>query len=82
MFMRLLSKLLIFIICLVSYEVTSQIPLPEHPRPDFKRPMWENLNGVWNFKFDQENHGLDKKWYLSENIKFEKKNHCPFSLGV
>ena len=25
--------------------VTAQIPLPEHPRPDFKRPQWINLNG-------------------------------------
>ena len=28
--------------------VTAQIPLPEHPRPDFKRPQWINLNGVGN----------------------------------
>jgi hypothetical protein len=74
-------KLLIFTLCLVSLEGTSQIPLPEHPRPDFKRPMWKNLNGVWDFKFDKENHGLDKKWYLSENTKFDKKIIVPFPWG-
>ena len=79
--MRQFLKLLIFTLCLVSLEGTSQIPLPEHPRPDFKRPMWENLNGVWDFKFDKENNGLDKKWYLSENTKFDKKIIVPFPWG-
>lgn len=27
----------------------SEIPRPEHPRPDFKRELWMNLNGVWEF---------------------------------
>jgi len=30
------------------------IPLPEHPRPDFERPAWVNLNGTWQFRFDAE----------------------------
>jgi len=28
------------------------IPLPEHPRPDFERADFINLNGYWNFTFD------------------------------
>ena len=28
------------------------IPRPEHPRPDFYRPQWLNLNGTWKFEFD------------------------------
>jgi len=28
------------------------IPLPEHPRPDFRREQWLNLNGRWQFAFD------------------------------
>ena len=40
--------------------VTGQIPLPEHPRPDFKRPQWINLNGAWEFKFDSNNNGFIK----------------------
>lgn len=31
-----------------------ECPLPEHPRPDFKRPDWVNLNGPWDFRFDHE----------------------------
>jgi len=27
-------------------------PLPEHPRPDFQRAEWLNLNGRWQFGFD------------------------------
>ncbi len=27
------------------------IPLPEHPRPDWERPAWINLNGSWDFGF-------------------------------
>src|SRR6266704_7109331 len=30
------------------------IPLPEHPRPDFQRAQWLNLNGRWQFWFDQQ----------------------------
>ena len=46
-----------FLIFLQTFIVKSQIPLPEHPRPDFQRQMWENLNGQWDFKFDQNNIG-------------------------
>ena len=28
-----------------------QLPRPEHPRPDFYRPAWLNLNGPWEFEF-------------------------------
>ena len=28
------------------------IPRSEHPRPDFYRPDWMNLNGTWQFEFD------------------------------
>jgi beta-galactosidase/beta-glucuronidase len=27
--------------------------LPEHPRPDFERREWLNLNGRWDFAFDK-----------------------------
>jgi galactose mutarotase-like enzyme len=30
------------------------IPLPEHPRPDFQRAQWLNLNGTWQFWFDHQ----------------------------
>lgn len=30
------------------------VPLPEHPRPDFERTEWMNLNGEWEFRFEGE----------------------------
>ena len=29
------------------------IPLTEHPRPDWERPAWVNLNGQWDFGFEK-----------------------------
>ena len=34
-------------------RVAESIPLPEHPRPDFERAQWVNLNGHWAFTFDE-----------------------------
>lgn len=30
-------------------EVTAAAPLPEHPRPQFMRERWVNLNGLWEY---------------------------------
>ena len=38
------------------------IPLPEHPRPDFQRSAWLNLNGRWQFAFDPDNSGERAGW--------------------
>ena len=37
------------------------IPLPEHPRPDFQRAQWLNLNGRWQFWFDQQDLGPGRR---------------------
>ena len=39
------------------------IPLPEHPRPDFERAQWQNLNGPWQFEFDGQDVGESQRWY-------------------
>ncbi|MCL2130229.1 MAG: beta galactosidase jelly roll domain-containing protein [Treponema sp.] len=38
-----------------------------YPRPQFVRndQSWENLNGLWDFAFDDKNEGIEKKWYNS-----------------
>ncbi len=49
-----------FACILLFFSVTAfaqKIPLPEHPRPDFERPNWINLNGSWDFEFDSLNTG-------------------------
>jgi len=38
------------------------IPRSEHPRPDFRRETWVNLNGRWQFRFDPEDRGLTADW--------------------
>ena len=43
------------------------IPLPEHPRPDWERSQWVNLNGQWDFGF--------------ENGAYDRKITVPFGWG-
>lgn len=35
----------------------------EHPKPQFQRDSWQNLNGLWQFEMDHENNGVDRKLY-------------------
>jgi hypothetical protein len=41
------------------------IPLPEHPRPDFQRAEWLNLNGTWAFRLDPRDSGVGAGWSRS-----------------
>jgi beta-galactosidase/beta-glucuronidase len=54
------------------------IPRPEYPRPQFVRPRWLNLNGEWDFEFDDEVLGLQKKLFLPE-ATYSRKILVPFS---
>ena len=38
-----------------------QIPREEHPRPQFFREKWINLNGIWQFEIDNKKKGKAKK---------------------
>lgn len=44
------------------------IPRPEYPRPDFKRKSFQNLNGEWEFAFDDKNLGIKEKWYSTGSL--------------
>ncbi|WP_230399058.1 glycoside hydrolase family 2 protein [Novisyntrophococcus fermenticellae] len=37
----------------------------DYPRPQFVRSHWENLNGVWDFAFDEKNCGERSEWFQS-----------------
>jgi beta-galactosidase/beta-glucuronidase len=39
------------------------IPRPEYPRPQFARDEWLNLNGEWEFAFDDDNAGTSQEWH-------------------
>lgn len=41
-------------------------PRPEYPRPQFVRPTWLNLNGTWEFAFDDENAGERAGWWKGD----------------
>lgn len=41
---------------------SAEIPRPEYPRPQFVREHWLNLNGRWEFQFDDQNIGLSQDW--------------------
>jgi len=45
----------------------------EHPKPQFMRKDWLNLNGLWQFEIDQSNSGEARKLYQSEE---------PFSMEI
>lgn len=46
----------------------TSIPRPEHPRPDFMRNTFHNLNGTWQFAFDDNNVGLKEKWQEGRSL--------------
>src|SRR5258705_2488868 len=39
-----------------------EVPRPEYPRPQFVRDEWLNLNGEWEFAFDDGDEGLRLGW--------------------
>lgn len=51
--------------------------IKDYPRPQFVRNNWENLNGTWDFCFDDANVGEQEKWY--EAFPGERKIEVPFT---
>lgn len=52
-------------------------PRPEYPRPHFRRDVWLNLNGPWDFRFDEYDLGEKEVWYLGKK-DFDKRILVPF----
>lgn len=48
----------------------------EYPRPQFVREEWLNLNGEWEFEFDDEQVGERDRWY--ESGRFSRTILVPF----
>ncbi|MGQ9684447.1 MAG: glycoside hydrolase family 2 protein [Anaerolineae bacterium] len=38
------------------------VPRPEYPRPQLRRHAWQNLNGTWEFAFDDSDLGQRQGW--------------------
>lgn len=75
---RILPSILL-LLGILTYGFAEIIPLPEHPRPDFERADWLNLNGTWEFEFDADNQGLSESWFDAK--EFSKEILVPFPWG-
>jgi hypothetical protein len=60
--MRRLSVLFVWLFA-AAICAAQPIPRAEHPRPDFERAQWLNLNGAWDFRFDPDDEGLQRGWF-------------------
>src|SRR5690348_6931500 len=83
------SRILRWALCLttITAPVYAQrpaadtIPLPEHPRPDFQRADWLNLNGRWRFAFDARDSGENAGW-PNAGVPAGHTIVVPFSWGA
>ncbi|NPV49187.1 MAG: hypothetical protein HPY69_19760 [Armatimonadetes bacterium] len=62
---------------------SSPIPRPEHPRPDLHRGLqegdgWLNLNGPWDFAFDDAAVGETDGWQLPGSTAYDRCIRVPF----
>ena len=53
------------------------IPKNEHPRPQWKRSDWKNLNGEWEFEFDFGNSGVSREMFKNDKV-YSKQIEVPF----
>lgn len=53
----------------------------EHPKPQFMRENWLNLNGSWDFEIDHGGSGEARELYKPE-ADFSKKSRCLFVRKV
>jgi len=67
----------ILILLSMAAVTAGAMPRPEHPKPQFQRDTWLNLNGEWNFAFDFDVVGLKEGW-AKDPSGFEKKIIIPF----
>ena len=76
----------LFLCCLLALAATvslgrtfAKIPLPEHPRPDFERSEWINLNGPWAFTFNEAL--AQKALQTGQTGTFDHTINVPFPWG-
>jgi len=55
-----------------------RIPRPEHPKPQFQREDWINLNGPWTYCFDFGKSGMHEGRELFKSRGFDKTIMAPF----
>jgi beta-galactosidase/beta-glucuronidase len=50
----------------------------EYPRPDLVRTEWQNLNGPWQFAFDDDQIGTKERWFDS-GVSLDRIIEVPFA---
>ena len=59
------------------------LPRPEYPRPDRQRGFvqgidWLNLNGAWEFRFDGDRVGEERRWFEPTGERWPEQIMVPF----
>jgi beta-galactosidase/beta-glucuronidase len=54
------------------------VPHPEYPRPQLVRDQWTNLNGEWEFAFDDVVAGLQESWFDGRTLPRRIVVPCPY----
>ncbi|WP_059049768.1 glycoside hydrolase family 2 protein [Paenibacillus senegalimassiliensis] len=57
--------------------MTTEVYIKDYPRPQFVRKAWVDLNGQWDFKFDDGNKGELEKW--QDNFSGDMKITVPYT---
>lgn len=60
--------------------MTTQFYNKDYPRPQFVRKDWLNLNGEWDFSFDDHQVGESEHWY--DQAEFRKDSKLKFPLPM
>ena len=55
-----------------------EIPRTEYPRPQFVRSIWFNLNGEWEFAFDDAEEGMSLGWYDGRELPLRINVPCGY----
>ncbi len=76
-----MKRMTLLMAAVLSVAAVAEIPLPEHPRPDWERAQWLNLNGDWKFAFDKKDEGVKAKWFAAADDTFGQKIVVPFPWG-
>ncbi len=58
-------------------EPTTYCYRKNYPRPQMVRDAWQDLNGVWQFRFDDQDRGEKEKWY--KDFRGEQTIVVPYS---
>jgi hypothetical protein len=50
----------------------------DYPRPQMVRDGWTDLNGLWDFAYDDEDRGGEDGWYRPGHEAFTHRIRVPF----